>query len=184
MSRSAPGTSTSIGSRPMSSQVDAKKDVKTDPKSDVKNGLNGQGPAAPKSGPAPATVAASAGASKPVAPAPVMPAAPKSSKEKLAALGQAVGQIEKAFGKGSIMKMDVSAYQAIPGVSTGALSIDLALGGKGIPRGRIAEIFGPESSGKTTLALTVLANAQRDGGVAAFIDAEHVLDLPGPAAWV
>jgi recombination protein RecA len=105
-----------------------------------------------------------------------MPAAPKPSKEKLAALGQAVGQIEKTFGKGSIMKMDVSAYQAIPGVSTGALSIDLALGGKGIPRGRIAEIFGPESSGKTTLALTVLANAQRDGGVAAFIDAEHALD--------
>ncbi len=98
------------------------------------------------------------------------------SKEKLAALGQAVGQIEKTFGKGSIMKMDVGAYQAIPGISTGALSIDLALGGKGVPRGRIAEIFGPESSGKTTLSLTIAAQAQKAGGVAAFIDAEHALD--------
>ncbi len=190
MSRSAPGTSTSSssalsGSRPASSQIDAKKDGKVDPKSEAKNGLNGHGGATATSNPAkpgaapvggPAAVAASAGAAKPAAPAPVVPAALKPSKEKLAALGQAVGQIEKAFGKGSIMKMDVSAYQAIPGVSTGALSIDLALGGKGIPRGRIAEIFGPESSGKTTLALTVLANAQRDGGVAAFIDAEHALD--------
>lgn len=181
MSRLAPGTSTSSGSRPASSQIDAKKDGKTDskidPKSEAKNGVNGHAVGAPKPGAsAPSAVSASAGASKPVAPAPVMPAAPKPSKEKLAALGQAVGQIEKTFGKGSIMKMDVSAYQAIPGVSTGALSIDLALGGKGIPRGRIAEIFGPESSGKTTLALTVLANAQRDGGVAAFIDAEHALD--------
>ncbi|MBU6412778.1 MAG: recombinase RecA [Planctomycetes bacterium] len=182
MSRSAPGTSTSLsGTRPASSQIDAKKDLKTDSKSETKNAVNGHATnassGAPKPGsPAPAAVAASAGAPKPAAPAPVIPAAPKPSKEKLAALGQAVGQIEKTFGKGSIMKMDVSAYQAIPGVSTGALSIDLALGGKGIPRGRIAEIFGPESSGKTTLALTVLANAQRDGGVAAFIDAEHALD--------
>lgn len=181
MSRLAPGTSTSSGSRPASSQIDAKKDGKTDskidPKSEAKNGVNGHAVGASKPGAsAPSAVSASAGAAKPAAPTPVMPAAPKPSKEKLAALGQAVGQIEKTFGKGSIMKMDVSAYQAIPGVSTGALSIDLALGGKGIPRGRIAEIFGPESSGKTTLALTVLANAQRDGGVAAFIDAEHALD--------
>jgi recombination protein RecA len=92
------------------------------------------------------------------------------------ALGVAVGQIEKTFGKGSIMKLDENAYLAIPGISTGALSLDLALGGKGIPRGRIVEVFGPESSGKTTLALTVAAHAQRDGGVAAFIDAEHALD--------
>ncbi|MBL0869027.1 MAG: recombinase RecA [Phycisphaerales bacterium] len=98
------------------------------------------------------------------------------SKEKLAALSQAVGQIEKTFGKGSIMKLDENAYLSIPGISTGALSLDLALGGKGIPRGRIIEIFGPESSGKTTLALTCAANAQREGGVAAFIDAEHALD--------
>jgi recombination protein RecA len=100
----------------------------------------------------------------------------KPSKEKIQALGQAVGQIEKAFGKGSIMKMDENAYMSIPGISTGAISLDLALGGKGIPRGRIVEIFGPESSGKTTLALTVAAQAQKAGGVAAVIDAEHALD--------
>jgi recombination protein RecA len=98
------------------------------------------------------------------------------SKEKAQALERAVSQIEKAFGKGSIMKMDEHAYMAVPGISTGSISLDLALGGKGIPRGRIVEIFGPESSGKTTLALTVAATAQRDGGVAAFIDAEHALD--------
>ncbi|MCC6970470.1 MAG: recombinase RecA [Phycisphaerales bacterium] len=97
-------------------------------------------------------------------------------KEKSQALGRAVSQIEKTFGKGSIMRMDEAAYLSIPGISTGALSLDLALGGKGIPRGRIVEIFGPESSGKTTLALTVAAHAQREGGVAAFIDAEHALD--------
>ncbi len=98
------------------------------------------------------------------------------SKEKLQAVNLAVAQIEKTFGKGSVMKLDERAYLAIPGISTGALSLDLALGGRGVPRGRIAEIFGPESSGKTTLALTIAANAQRDGGVAAFIDAEHALD--------
>ncbi|MFN7021046.1 MAG: recombinase RecA [Phycisphaerales bacterium] len=104
------------------------------------------------------------------------PDAAKPSKEKLQALGQAVSQIEKTFGKGSIMKLDENAYLNIPGISTGAISLDLALGGKGIPRGRIVEIFGPESSGKTTLALTVAAQAQKAGGVAAFIDAEHALD--------
>ncbi|MBY0311184.1 MAG: recombinase RecA [Phycisphaerales bacterium] len=100
----------------------------------------------------------------------------KPTKEKLQALGQAVGQIEKTFGKGSIMKLDETAYLAIPGISTGSISLDLALGGKGIPRGRIIEIFGPESSGKTTLALTVAGQAQKAGGVAAVIDAEHALD--------
>ncbi len=113
--------------------------------------------------------AASAKAAAPAAKAPV-------NKEKAQALDRALSQIEKAFGKGSIMKMDEHAYQAVPGISTGAISLDLALGGKGIPRGRIVEIFGPESSGKTTLALTVAATAQREGGVAAFIDAEHALD--------
>jgi recombination protein RecA len=97
-------------------------------------------------------------------------------KEKARALTQAVSQIEKTFGKGSIMRLDEDAYLNIPGISTGALSLDLALGGKGIPRGRIVEVFGPESSGKTTIALTVAANAQKVGGVAAFIDAEHALD--------
>ncbi len=113
-------------------------------------------------------------------PAPIKPE-PKpelkpEDKEKQRALGLAVQQIEKTFGKGSIMKMDEAAYIAIPGISTGCLSLDLALGGKGIPRGRIVEIFGPESSGKTTLALTVASMAQKDGGVAAVIDAEHAMD--------
>ncbi|MCC6678583.1 MAG: recombinase RecA [Phycisphaerales bacterium] len=101
---------------------------------------------------------------------------PAVDKEKKLALERAVQQIDKAFGKGSIMRLDEEAYLAVPGISTGALSLDLALGGKGIPRGRIVEVFGPESSGKTTLALTVAANAQKTGGVAAFIDAEHALD--------
>jgi recombination protein RecA len=98
------------------------------------------------------------------------------NKEKQQALANTLAQIDKAFGKGSIMRLDEEAYLAIPGISTGALSLDLALGGRGIPRGRIIEVFGPESSGKTTLALTVAANAQKTGGVAAFIDAEHALD--------
>ena len=97
-------------------------------------------------------------------------------KSKRQALDRAVGQIEQSFGKSSIMRLDEDAYLAIPGISTGALSLDLALGGRGIPRGRIVEVFGPESSGKTTLALTVISNAQKSGGVAAFIDAEHALD--------
>jgi recombination protein RecA len=97
-------------------------------------------------------------------------------KAKIKALDTTVQQIEKTFGKGSIMKMDEDAYASIQGISTGSLSLDLALGGKGIPRGRIIEIFGPESSGKTTLALTVAAHAQKEGGVAAVIDAEHALD--------
>ncbi|MBX3322806.1 MAG: recombinase RecA [Phycisphaeraceae bacterium] len=113
---------------------------------------------------------------KATAPAATLEAKPENDKQKAQALQRAVGQIEKAFGKGSIMRLDEDAYLAIPGISTGAISLDLALGGRGIPRGRIVEIFGPESSGKTTLALTVVANAQKNGGVAAFIDAEHALD--------
>ena len=92
------------------------------------------------------------------------------------ALDRALGQIEKAYGTGSIMKLDGDTIPEIPSVSTGTISLDLALGGRGLPRGRVIEIFGPESSGKTTLALTVAANAQKDGGVAAMIDAEHALD--------
>jgi recombination protein RecA len=92
-------------------------------------------------------------------------------------LENAVGQIEKTFGKGAIMRLsDAANTHAITGIPTGALSVDLALGGIGMPRGRIIEMFGPESSGKTTLALHVLANAQKAGGIAAFIDAEHALD--------
>ena len=94
-----------------------------------------------------------------------------------AMLANALGQIEKAFGEGSIMKLsDNSHTGGIPGIRTGALSLDMALGGNGFPRGRVIELFGPESSGKTTLALHVIANAQKEGGIAAFIDAEHALD--------
>ncbi|MEX0726471.1 MAG: recombinase RecA [Planctomycetaceae bacterium] len=107
-------------------------------------------------------------------------ATPPSSRgqdESQQMLGNALGQIEKAFGKGSIMKLtNAGALAGIPGISTGALSLDLALGGRGLPRGRIIELFGPESSGKTTLALHTIACAQQSGGIAAFIDAEHALD--------
>ena len=95
---------------------------------------------------------------------------------KGSALDRAIAQIEKQYGSGSIMKMDESKHRKIDGISTGALSLDMALGGSGIPRGRVVEFYGPESSGKTTLALHVVANAQKTGGVAAFIDAEHALD--------
>jgi recombination protein RecA len=92
------------------------------------------------------------------------------------AISRAVQQIEKQFGKGAVMKLDGENIVAIEGIPTGSLSLDIALGGKGIPRGRVIEIFGPESSGKTTLTLHVIAQAQKAGGVAAFIDAEHALD--------
>jgi recombination protein RecA len=91
------------------------------------------------------------------------------------ALDAALSQIERNFGKGSVMRLDAD-VAVEPGISTGTLSLDMALGGSGIPRGRVAEIFGPESSGKTTLALTIIAQAQKSGGIAAFIDAEHALD--------
>jgi len=91
-------------------------------------------------------------------------------------LKNALQQIEKQFGKGAIMQLGDSATLDVQGISTGALSLDIALGGKGLPRGRIIEIFGPESSGKTTVALHAIAEAQKLGGVAAFIDAEHALD--------
>lgn len=101
----------------------------------------------------------------------------KSSDDHSALLDNALGQIEKMFGKGSIMKLDSAESAAgIAGISTGALSLDLALGGRGFPRGRIIELYGPESSGKTTLALHAIASAQKDGGIAAFVDAEHALD--------
>jgi recombination protein RecA len=97
-----------------------------------------------------------------------------SAEEK--ALNNTISQIEKAFGAGAIMKLGEGSHLEVEGISTGALSLDLALGGKGLPRGRIVELFGPESSGKTTIALHAVANAQQMGGVAAFIDAEHALD--------
>ena len=103
------------------------------------------------------------------------------NKEKLQALEAAIGQIEKAFGKGSVMKLGQSDTMAdVEAVSTGSLGLDIALGIGGLPRGRIVEIYGPESSGKTTLALHAVAEAQKAGGVCAFVDAEHALD-PGYA---
>jgi recombination protein RecA len=98
------------------------------------------------------------------------------SKERTKAMDLAVSQIERQFGKGSIMKLGDRGHVEIPVISTSSLSLDFALGVGGIPKGRVVEIFGPESSGKTTLALHVVAEAQKLGGIAAFIDAEHALD--------
>jgi recombination protein RecA len=96
--------------------------------------------------------------------------------DKTKAIGAAVSQIERQFGKGSIMRMGDEVTRKVASIPTGALALDLALGVGGVPRGRIIEIFGPESSGKTTLALHIIAEAQKAGGLAAFIDAEHALD--------
>ncbi|MFP4312416.1 MAG: recombinase RecA [Nitriliruptoraceae bacterium] len=96
--------------------------------------------------------------------------------DKDKALDLALANIEKQFGKGSLMKLGDTVDQQVPAIPTGALSLDLALGVGGLPRGRVIEIYGPESSGKTTVALHVIAEAQRAGGIAAFIDAEHALD--------
>ena len=98
------------------------------------------------------------------------------SDNKTKALELALAQIEKQFGKGSIMRMGESTKMAIDVIPTGALALDLALGIGGVPRGRVVEIYGPESSGKTTVALHIAAEAQRMGGIAAFVDAEHALD--------
>ena len=98
----------------------------------------------------------------------------EANKEK--ALEAALGQIEKQFGKGTVMRMGEDKREAIPSISTGSLGLDIALGIGGLPKGRIVEIYGPESSGKTTLTLQVIAEAQKAGGTCAFIDAEHALD--------
>ncbi len=101
----------------------------------------------------------------------------RNDRERMKAIEMAVGQIEKQFGKGSIMRLgQKDAVTAIPAISTGSVSLDYALGIGGVPRGRVVEIFGPESSGKTTLSLQVIAEAQKLGGMAAFVDAEHALD--------
>src|SRR5437899_3504545 len=97
--------------------------------------------------------------------------------EKERALTAALTQIERSYGKGAIMKLgEASAQRNIDVIPTGALTLDIALGVGGVPRGRVVEVYGPESSGKTTLTLHIIAEAQRRGGVAAFIDAEHALD--------
>ena len=102
--------------------------------------------------------------------------APVSAEDKKKALATALSQIEKDFGKGTIMKLGENAHMSVEAVPTGSLTLDLALGIGGVPRGRIVEIFGPESSGKTTVALHIAAEVQKLGGTAAFIDAEHALD--------
>ena len=100
----------------------------------------------------------------------------RSQREREKAIDIAIGQIEKQFGKGAIMRLGQNAVAAIPHISTGSISIDHALGIGGVPRGRVVEIFGPEASGKTTLTLQIIAQAQQRGGTAAFVDAEHALD--------
>jgi recombination protein RecA len=100
----------------------------------------------------------------------------KQSNDRTKALDTALAQIERQFGKGSVMKMGDRGPQVVEVIPTGSIALDIALGIGGLPRGRIVEIYGPESSGKTTVALHAIANAQRQGGIAAFIDAEHALD--------
>ena len=103
------------------------------------------------------------------------PAGGEPAKQK--ALDSALAEITKSYGTGAIMRLGRDGpIQEIQGISAGSVSVDLALGGKGFPRGRVVEIYGPESSGKTTLTLHVVANAQKQGGICAFVDAEHALD--------
>ena len=96
--------------------------------------------------------------------------------DKKKALESAISQIEKSFGKGSVMKLGQQRTTEIDSISTGSIGLDMALGIGGLPRGRVVEIYGPESSGKTTLTLHIIAEAQKKGGTCAFIDAEHALD--------
>ena len=105
------------------------------------------------------------------------PQAPTVTPEKTKALDAALGQIERHFGKGSIMRLGDKPVIQVPVIPTGSIALDWALGVGGLPRGRVVEIYGPESSGKTTLALHAVANVQRLGGIAAFVDAEHALDI-------
>ncbi|MBI3428912.1 MAG: DNA recombination/repair protein RecA, partial [Actinobacteria bacterium] len=100
----------------------------------------------------------------------------KQNSDRSKALDTALAQIERQFGKGAVMKMGERGVQVVEVIPTGSISLDIALGIGGLPRGRIIEIYGPESSGKTTLALHAIANAQKGGGIAAFIDAEHAFD--------
>ncbi|MBP1735196.1 MAG: recA protein, partial [Deltaproteobacteria bacterium] len=99
------------------------------------------------------------------------------TNNKTRAIDMAVSQIEKLFGKGAIMKLGEKPVEEVPVVSTGSIALDMALGVGGLPRGRVVEIYGPEASGKTTLALEVVAQIQKPGGTAAFVDAEHALDI-------
>ena len=103
-------------------------------------------------------------------------------KEKNKSLEAAISQIDQNFGKGSVMRLGQQEALDVEAISTGSLSLDLALGIGGLPKGRIIEIYGPESSGKTTLALQVVAEAQKVGGICAFVDAEHAMDQIGRAS--
>src|ERR1043165_8526068 len=98
------------------------------------------------------------------------------AKEKLKALQLTIDKLEKTYGKGTVMKLSDEKIMDVPAISTGSLGLDIALGIGGIPRGRVTEIYGPESSGKTTLTMHAIAEAQKKGGLAAFIDAEHAFD--------
>src|SRR5256886_5378746 len=99
-----------------------------------------------------------------------------SSAEKLKALQLTLDKLEKSYGKGTIMKLGDTAIEPIDVISTGSIGLDIALGVGGLPKGRVIEIYGPESSGKTTLAIHAIAESQKNGGIAAFIDAEHAFD--------
>ena len=107
-------------------------------------------------------------------------ASAKEAKAKDAALAAAVTQIERDFGQGALMRLGADSTVQVEAIPTGALALDLALGIGGVPRGRIVEIFGPESSGKTTLIYHIIAEAQSRGGICAFIDTEHAIDPPTP----
>ena len=100
----------------------------------------------------------------------------ENGKEKLKALQLTIDKLEKAYGKGTIMKMGDEPVEQVESISTGSITLDIALGIGGFPKGRVVEIYGPESSGKTTLAIHAIANVQKNGGIAAFIDAEHAFD--------
>ena len=104
-------------------------------------------------------------------------AIPESEADKKKALELALKQIDKAFGKGTLLRLGDKEVEAIESIPTGSLGLDLALGIGGVPKGRIIEIYGPESSGKTTLTLHIIAEAQKAGGICAFVDAEHALDV-------
>ena len=115
-------------------------------------------------------------AKKTAKPEKVVPEAGAQQEAKLKALEHALADLDKQFGKGSVMKLGEATNVEIPVIPTGCLTLDAALGVGGIPRGRIVEIYGPESSGKTTVALHIVAQAQKAGGIAAVVDAEHALD--------
>jgi recombination protein RecA len=155
------------------SEKDGKKDRPAESSSSASSASSSSSTAtapAPGNGPAKAGLAAGV--------KPVMKEIPaqKVDPARESALSRAVQQIEKQFGKGAVMKLDDHVRTNTDGIPTGSLSLDIALGGVGVPRGRVLEVFGPESSGKTTLCLHIVGNAQKAGGVAAFIDAEHALD--------